>query len=115
MVPFLLRSLIIRVIKPKAKHFGFINCKIAKTEPQFKIQVAWALYTTMRLSDKLDVHLIDTDAQAGRMLSERVKQMVQCQGITEALKYSHLDYKSKITSAKVMDHVLALPGTQSQG
>lgn len=34
---------------------------------------------------------------------------------TTANIYSHLDYKSKITSANVMDNVLALPDTKSQG
>ena len=31
---------------------------------------------------------------------------------TKANIYSHPDYKSKITSANVMDNVLALPDTQ---
>ncbi len=34
---------------------------------------------------------------------------------TTANIYSHLDYKSKITSANVMDNVLVLPDTKSQG
>jgi integrase len=34
---------------------------------------------------------------------------------TTANIYSHLDYKSKITSANVMDNVLALPDAKSQG
>lgn len=34
---------------------------------------------------------------------------------TTANIYSHLDYKSKITSANVMDNILVLPDTKSQG
>jgi hypothetical protein len=47
-----------------------------------------ALYTALLLSGKLPDHLADADDQAERMLSELVKQMAQCQGITEALKAS---------------------------
>ena len=34
---------------------------------------------------------------------------------TTANIYSHLDYKSKITSANVMDNILALPDTKQTG
>jgi hypothetical protein len=40
------------------------------------------------MSGRLHDHLADTDEQAERMLSELVKQMAQCQGITETLKAS---------------------------
>ena len=48
-----------------------------------------------------------------------MKQIQECLGhsdiSTTANIYSHLDNKSKITSANVMDNVLALPDTKSQG
>jgi site-specific recombinase XerC len=34
---------------------------------------------------------------------------------TTANIYSHLDYKSKITSANVMDNILTLPDTRQTG
>lgn len=34
---------------------------------------------------------------------------------TTANIYSHLDYKSKITSANVMDNILVLPDSKSPG
>ena len=34
---------------------------------------------------------------------------------TTASIYSHLDYKSKLTSANVMDNVLTLPETEAVG
>ena len=38
-----------------------------------------------------------------------------CRFLSSMLLYSHLDYKSKLTSANVMDNVLTLPETEAVG
>ncbi len=45
-----------------------------------------ALYTSLRLSGKLNSYLADIDQQAETMFSRLVEQMAQRQGITEHLK-----------------------------
>lgn len=47
-----------------------------------------ALYTSLRVSGKLNSYLTDIDRQAEAMFSQLVEQMAQRQGITEQLKAS---------------------------
>lgn len=47
-----------------------------------------ALYTSLKLSGKLNSYLADIDQQAEAMLSRLVEQMAQRQGVTEQLKAS---------------------------
>jgi hypothetical protein len=44
------------------------------------------LYTAWLLSGKLDTHLVEIDRQAEDMFSRLVKQIAECEGITERLK-----------------------------
>lgn len=45
-----------------------------------------ATYTTLLTSGKLNSYLADIDGQAEEMLSRLVKQMAECEGVTEQLK-----------------------------
>ena len=45
-----------------------------------------ALYTSLQLSGKLNSYLADIDQQAQDWLETIIQQMVQAQGVTEALK-----------------------------
>ena len=45
-----------------------------------------ATYTTLLTSGKLNSYIADTDGQAEEMFSRLVKQMAECEGVTEKLK-----------------------------
>ena len=45
-----------------------------------------ATYTTLLTSGKLNTYLADIDRQADDMFSRLVKQMAECEGVTEQLK-----------------------------
>lgn len=45
-----------------------------------------ATYTTLFTSGKLNSYLADIDEQADEMFSRLVKQMAECEGVTEQLK-----------------------------
>ncbi len=45
-----------------------------------------ATYTTLLTSGKLSCYLADIDQQAEEMFSRLVKQMAECEGVTEKLK-----------------------------
>lgn len=45
-----------------------------------------ALYTQLLLSGELNAHLIDINEQATDMFTLLIKQMAECEGITEQLK-----------------------------
>ena len=45
-----------------------------------------ALYTSLRISGKLNGYLADIDRQAEEMFSQLVRQLANAEGVTEALK-----------------------------
>ena len=48
-----------------------------------------ALYNALLLSGKLNSYLVDIDQQAQEMMDTIIQQMVEAQGITEAMKTVH--------------------------
>ena len=48
-----------------------------------------ALYNALLLSGKLNSYLVDIDQQAQEMMDNIIQQMVEAQGITEAMKTVH--------------------------
>lgn len=60
-----------------------------------------ATYTTLLTSGKLNIYLADIDGQAEEMLSRLVKQMAECEGVTEQLKADNqLEWVQRINSIR---------------
>ena len=60
-----------------------------------------ATYTTLLTSGKLNSYLADIDGQVEEMLSRLVKQMAECEGVTEQLKADNqLEWVQSINSIR---------------
>ena len=59
------------------------------------------LYLNLLTSGKLNRYLADIDKQAEDMLSRLVKQMAECEGVTEQLKAEHqMDWVARMNSIR---------------
>ncbi len=60
-----------------------------------------ATYTTLLTSGKLNSYLADIDRQAEEMFSRLVKQMAECEGVTEQLKAENqLEWVGKMNNIR---------------
>ena len=58
-----------------------------------------SIYTALFLNGNLDSHLAEIDQQAEEMFSQLVKQIADCEEITEDLKeYNHLEWVRKMNN-----------------
>ena len=59
------------------------------------------LYGNLLTSGKLDSHLVDIDRQAEEMFERLVKQMAECEGVTEQLKAANsMEWVRKLNSIR---------------
>lgn len=60
-----------------------------------------ATYTTLLTSGRLNSYLADIDRQAEEMFSRLVKQMAECEGVTEQLKADkHLEWVQRMNNIR---------------
>lgn len=75
---------------------GFDKTNISQIGKSLKV-----LYLNLMTSGKLNRYLADIDKQAEDMLSRLVKQMAECEGVTEQLKAEHqMDWVARMNSIR---------------